>query len=100
MKKNVIRLFGEGKNRGILGEHTVEATDTEFVDKTDSGEQRTRISDLERIETNSDYAFIYISAISAHIIPRNNLLEGDCDLFLQDIKKRYDQAEQQEAAGT
>ena len=92
MKRNVLKLYGEGKNKTILGEHILEITDTEIIDKTEPSEQRTRISAVELIGSNAEYVFIYIGALSAHIIPRNNILEGDADLFLEEVKKRYEQS--------
>lgn len=87
----VRKLYGEGKNKGVLGEHTLELIEDDIIAKTDVGESRSRISSLERIEASPDHAFFYTSALTAFVVPRNNVLEGDFDLFPQETRKRFDQ---------
>ncbi len=92
-KRNVLKLYGEGKNVGVLGEHILEVTNTEIIDKADSAESKSKISRMERIESTPDYVFIYMGAVIAHIIPRNSILEGDVDAFLEEVKKRFEQSQ-------
>ena len=44
IKITVKRMFGEGRSKGILGEHILELTNTEIIERTSVNEMKTNIS--------------------------------------------------------
>ena len=84
-------MLREGSGKGIIGEHILEQTDTELIERTSVNEMKTNIASLERIETSSEHAFIYISSIHAHVIPRLSVIEGDFDAFLHELNRKREE---------
>ncbi len=94
IKTTTTKMFKEGSAKGILGEHILELTDTEIIERTSVNELKTMISFLERVETTSEYAFIYISSLQAHLIPRSSIIEGNLDNFLQELNRKIEEKSQ------
>ena len=64
------KLTGEGKNKGLLGGHTITITEEGLTETTEVNESRSSWEGIEKIEENEQYIFIYISAYQAHVIPK------------------------------
>lgn len=90
IKRNAKRMLREGSGKGIIGEHILERTDTEIVERTNFNEMKNNIASLERIGASSEHAFIYISSIHAHVIPRSSIIEGDFEGFLQELNRKVE----------
>ena len=52
---------------------------------------------VQKIDIDNDYAFIYVGAIQAHIIPRKNIIEGNFDQFLEKAKSYWQKAKSNQA---
>jgi hypothetical protein len=85
----VRRIYMEGKNRGVVGWHELELTDLTLIERCEVGESTIRIDGIERIVSDGDYTFVFVSAVSAHIIPRASITEGDYDLFVSALQNKY-----------
>jgi hypothetical protein len=59
----------KGKNKGILGEHSILFSDTEIVEVNDYNEMKTQWDGVEGVVETKDYIYIYNSAVTAYIIP-------------------------------
>ena len=69
-KWSVGKVVAEEKpGRGLLGTHTQVLDSDGVLEKTHVNEQKTSWSGVDRVEDDAGYAFIYISAASAHVIP-------------------------------
>jgi hypothetical protein len=93
IKKQVRRLIAEGKNAGIFGQHRISITPQEVREVLSVGDSSRRWSAIERIAETDDHVFIYISALSAYIIPKlafNNELA--CQQFIRSARIWMDQA--------
>jgi len=86
--KRVGKMLDEGKNVGLLGNRTIEITDTAITSEGQAGEMKTNWEAVERICETEDYLFLYIASVQAYIIPKrafeNKEKEDD---FIQTIKK-------------
>ncbi|MDY6898800.1 MAG: YcxB family protein, partial [Cyanobacteriota bacterium] len=94
IKRNAKKMLREGSGKGIIGEHILELTNTEIIERTNFNEMKTNIASLERVETSSVHAFIYISSIHAHVIPRSSIIEGNFEAFLQELNRKIEQIPQ------
>jgi hypothetical protein len=76
------RIYREGNNKGAFGEHELEIDDDGLVERTEVNENRYAWRGVERIIETDSHAFIYISALLAHVIPRGSIVEGNFDAFI------------------
>lgn len=58
-------MYVEGANREVLGPHELELRGGELIERTPFSESRTRLEVIERIASDGNYTFIYISALMA-----------------------------------
>jgi len=72
MSYSVRKLASEGKNKGILGSHTIIISEEGLQEITEVSESRSIWSGIERIEENEEYIFVYIGAYQAHVIPKRD----------------------------
>jgi hypothetical protein len=70
-------MFKEGKNRGTLGSHEIRIGEDAIVDETDSGTQIVKWQAVEKVAKTEKYIIIYISSVSAQIIPRRSFLNDN-----------------------
>lgn len=91
------KMYSEGKNKGTLGPHTLRITTEGFVETSDSGESTTYWGGIERIEESPGYAFVYIGAMLAHVIPEARVTEGDFRAFVDELKRMWAQSQPSEA---
>lgn len=89
LTRNTTQLYGESRNRGLLGPHTMELQDDGVLDRTEYGERKTYWKGIERIEVTERYVFIYLSSISAQVVPRFSITEGDFDDFVAELRRRW-----------
>lgn len=83
----VRRMFREGDNKGIICQHELEIDDQGIVERTEVGEARQSWRAVERIEESDDHAFIYVSSMMAHVIPKRAVETGDVQAFLSQAKE-------------
>lgn len=83
------RLMSEGANKALYGWHELELDGDQLTKRS---LYVTSIMDLrliEKIVERDDYAFIYISAISALVVPRRDVPEADYEEFLEELRERW-----------
>lgn len=71
VSKRISKMLNEGENegKGILGKHSFSLSEDGIVDTSEHSELRTKLNAIENVVESKDHIFIYISAISAFIIP-------------------------------
>jgi hypothetical protein len=48
---------------------------------------------VQRVEESEDFAFIYVTSLSAHVIRKNRVVEGDIAAFLDSVRARISEAQ-------
>ena len=86
MDRQVRRLYSEGMNKGTICQHELQVDESGLVERTEFNEIRHSWQGIERIAETDEYAFIYISAVAAHVIPKYSVSAGDSDEFLTRAK--------------
>ena len=89
MDRAIRRMCREGANKGLVGRHELEIDAEGLIERTEFNETRQSWRGVERIGETDDYAFIYISAIMAHVIPRQTVIAGDPDAFIARAKQLW-----------
>jgi YcxB-like protein len=92
LDRNAKRLYAEGTNHGVVGLHDLELGNDMLIERNDSGESRIRYAKIEKLETSSDHLFIYVTSMSAHIVPLDDSTEGDPMLFRDALQLRMESA--------
>jgi hypothetical protein len=82
LERQVRRMYGRGANAAILGEHELELTETNLIERTPEEESLLELSAIERVASTPTHTLIYLNRSQAHVIPRDAVLEGDYDEFV------------------
>jgi hypothetical protein len=90
--RNVRRLYGEGANRGLIGPHELELTDTRLIERNPYGDSSRVLQAIEKVAFADGYAFIYVNAVSAHIVPGDAIEEGHFQAFLEALEEGIEKA--------
>lgn len=69
-QKILTGMVSEGQNRGVWGRHQVAISPDGITESGEFGQTSTTWRAVERVAQNGDYAFVYINALAAIIIPR------------------------------
>lgn len=68
--KQVEKMIDEGKNVSLIGNNDI-IIDEEGIERiNDKSQTKNDWASVESIEQSDDHIFIYVSAISAHIVPK------------------------------
>ncbi len=42
---------------------------------------------MQKVESDGEHTFVYVGALSALIIPRQRIIEGDYEIFVHELRK-------------
>lgn len=84
---NSRKLYSEGQNKGVIGNHIIAIDAEGFTETSDVGESRTTWDGVERIDQSDEYVLLYTSPVMAHIIPKRAFV-GD-----HEATRFYEQAQ-------
>ncbi|PAE37875.1 YcxB family protein [Bacillus sp. 7884-1] len=72
------KMIREGKNEGLLGEHTMTLSEDGIVDSNPNGETKVNWTGIIKLKEDDSNIYLYNSSVSAYIIPKRELkdLEG------------------------
>ncbi|MBM9548749.1 YcxB family protein [Leptospira sp. 201903074] len=94
IKKNVKKLLAEDLNTGMIGFQKLLINENEFIQITDFSKIQRFERFITKVEENDKYIFLYLSSITAMIIPKsviwnNNIKKDDLYYLLENkiIKK-------------
>jgi hypothetical protein len=80
--------LAEGANKGMLGPHELELVGDVLVERSPFGEWRALLAVVERVASAGGYTFLYVTAVSAHVIPHHAVTEGDPEAFADALRRR------------
>lgn len=75
--RQVRKMLKEGKNEGLVGEHSMKMNKAGIADKTSTDETHVQWADLQRMVEDADYFYLYTSTVSAYILPKRNIYSRD-----------------------
>jgi hypothetical protein len=85
------KFYREGKNKAI-GPHELELTDSGLVERNESGATMVRFKGIEKVVSSGKHVFIYVDAMSAHVIPCDAVSEGNWEQFVESLTQRMENA--------
>jgi hypothetical protein len=88
-------MYREGKNKGMLGRHEITIHDDNILEKNDSVSLEFRWTAIEKIVKTEKYIFVYVSSVSALLIPQRSFMNHTAyDEFYKLISSKKDMASQ------
>ena len=82
VKKQSSKFYREVENKGLIGKHEIIITLNELIEKTEYCETKTIWEAVEKVISTKESLYIYISAVTAHVIPKNYFLDhSTCQIF-------------------
>ena len=91
-------LYAPGKNKCLLGRHSLDVADDALHETSEGGTDEVQFAAIERVAEDSTHVFIYLSAMTAHIVPKSKVTGGDLAGFLAELRSRIAAAVQQGVA--
>lgn len=67
------KMIKEGKNEGLLGEHSMLLTEDGIVDTNSNGETKVNWSGIIKMKEDQSNLYLYNSSVSAYILPKREL---------------------------
>ncbi|WML55923.1 YcxB family protein [Neobacillus sp. PS2-9] len=67
------KMFKEGKNVGLLGEHVLTLNEEGLVESSANGQIKVNWSGITDYKEDEQYFYLYNSSVSAYIIPKRDL---------------------------
>jgi hypothetical protein len=99
ISRQIGALLREGDNTSVLGAHRVEATPEGFCQTNNSGLTQCKWNAIKKVAISDDHIFLYLSAVSAFIIPKKGFTdEIQLTAFLGELD-RYRQATRESGSG-
>lgn len=75
IRRNVRKMFREGRNDGLLGERQMILSDEGIVDRSKNGETTLTWRAIEKMAEDETHIYLYNSSVSAYILPKRDLSE-------------------------
>lgn len=88
MKKRLKKMLEEGSNENLFNRRKIILTDQGLSQVSPTGETNVKWDSIVSIEETDEYIYIYISSVSAHIIPKRVFKDvNEQKLFIDEISK-------------
>jgi len=90
VRKTITAMASEGRNRALFSRRQVSISPEGITDSSELRRSWMAWPAIERVVNNGDYAFVYVSAMSAIIIPRRAFAPGDFEEFVRTASKYHE----------
>jgi hypothetical protein len=91
-RKQMIKLFNEGKNASARGVHRLEATPGGLAASSDVSESLTRWDVIERLDENDTHAFFSFGGGLGAAVPRGSVTAGNFDALMAQVRRYMHEA--------
>lgn len=88
LRKRIVKMYAEGQNNGIIGEHELQIDADGLVEKTPLGEVRQGWDTIKDIVSHNNRTYIFISDTNAYILPQQSVVQGDYNAFVAELHRR------------
>jgi hypothetical protein len=87
--KVITRRLSEGKNTVVIGKRTIELTESAIITEGEAGDSRIMWGFVERLFITKEHLFVYVSSVTAYIIPKRAFANTEeLNKFVLIIKER------------
>ena len=92
LRRQFRRMYTEEEKACITGTYKLRADPRSLVEINRDGESHVPWADILRVETNKNYAFVFVGVDTALVIPRKTVKSGDLREFVKEADKLIEQA--------
>lgn len=84
MERKLKKMIKDGKNKGFLGQSSLEVQEDGLYSTSQNAEQKTKWEGVQKIATTSEHIFIYVGELAAIIVPLSSFQDdAQKEEFLQ-----------------
>lgn len=88
MERRVKKVLREGNNENIYIKRKIVLSDEGILEKSSIGESYLNWDKVGKIEETNEYIYVYISSVSAHIIPKRVFKDkNEEEMFIRELSK-------------
>jgi len=87
--KSAMKIYREGDNKNMLGPHEFETAEEYLVARSQLSDGRIQWNGVDKIVETPTHVLIFLGAVSAYVINRGSVMEGDLDAFLAEVKRLW-----------
>jgi|GEM_PF-2938548 len=87
-RPRLLAVYREGSTKTLIGPRELELTPTALIVRAPLVESHYDWKGIDQVVETDEYAFIQNSPVSAIIIPKNRLMNGDSKTFLEEVRTR------------
>lgn len=101
LRRAIDSMIDEGSNRRLFGVKTVTASESGITESGDHGTSTTAWSAVERIVRLEDVTYVYVTSLSAEVIPRRAFESGsEYDAFIRRLQDYHAQGSNNRVVGS
>ena len=90
IKRHIKRAYSEAPFLGLIGEHKMTTEDGGLREQSSGGEHFFFRRAVYRLAESKTHVLVYVTPVSAHVIPRAKVKKGRLDDFVAEIRKHLD----------
>jgi hypothetical protein len=88
IRRNIRGIYGEGDFKRVTGPVELELTATRLIERQPYGETSTLLEGIDKVVSTDEYTFIFLTPVSAHVIPHGVVKAGDYEAFAEEVAQR------------
>lgn len=86
------RHYSSGRNMTVFGWHRLTLLDDELREENEGGSRSVRYEALEGVAETESHVFVFVTTVSAYVIPKNAVSSGALDSFVARLRERIEGA--------
>jgi len=88
IEKHVKKVYEEGRNDSLFGDHSFEITENSIFLTSKESETKLSVTRIERIVEYKQHIFLFVSAANALIINIDKIMEGNPAQIMDEIRSK------------
>jgi len=100
LTRYIEQLFSDGKNRAVLGTHSMRLLETHVEVSTRYSKSEVQWDGVERVEQDEQHIYVFVGALNAYVINKKYFpTQQDAQMFFQRAARLHDHAMMLEGYG-
>ncbi len=91
-KKQIKQLYENGSYKGVIGTHEMAISNDYLNEKTEDNDSKVPWDSINRVETVSDYTFVFTDEVTAYIIPHQKIVGDNGSQFISKLNDTFQKA--------
>jgi len=87
-RKGIKKFYSESENKGVLCEHEYTIKEDALLEKTEVNQTIQTWNSIKKVVQYKEDTYVFISSEQAYLFPKASVIEGDYDLFVEELKSK------------